>query len=83
MTVYGRDGVESNDPKLAVFHNSREKPIKVICTKDDPPMTGFGRALKKGDIVEIEGTVSRGLRFEVSVAAECAFYDYRYFEEIK
>ena len=43
-------------------------------------MVGFGRKLKKGDIVTIEGTVYYEIGFAVAVPDECAFYDYRAFE---
>lgn len=70
----------SDDQKLLQFHNTRGNPRDVVCIKDDPPMTGFGRQLKVGDRVEINGTVSRGDGFEVAVPSECAFYDYTYFD---
>ena len=70
----------SDDPKLALFHESRNAPMLVVCTKDNPTMHGFGRTLKAGDVVEIKGTCCHGGRFDVSVPKECAFYDYSHFE---
>jgi hypothetical protein len=43
------------------------------CIRDDPPMRGFGRPLKVGDTVTVEGVTWSG-RYELSVPAECAFY---------
>ena len=81
--IKSRDGSISTDPKLVKFHNTRDNPTKVICMKDNPPMIGFGKRLKKGDIVEIKGTTHNELWFCVSVPEECAFYSYRCFEELK
>lgn len=46
---------------------------KARCIKDNPPMYGFGRQIKKGDVVETNGVTWRG-HYELSVPAECAFY---------
>jgi len=83
MTVYNRDMTQaSDDPKLALFHNSRHNPIEVICTKDCSGH-GFGRCLRAGDIVIVEGTVHNHLGFCISVPKETAFYPYDHFEPIK
>ena len=51
------------------------------CVKDNPPMTGFGRALKSGDIVPVHSVCHDGWKYQISVEAECAFYDLEgYFE---
>ncbi len=44
------------------------------CIKDSPPMYGFGRSLKSGDEVDVQSVCWRG-KYEISVAAECAFYE--------
>lgn len=78
--VFSGDGRHRNtDPKLIAFHRSRNNPIKVLCMENEPKMYGFGRKLKKGDEVEINGTVYND-GFYVSVPSECAFYDYKCFE---
>ncbi len=71
-----------DDPILEIFHNSRETPISAVVVKDNPPMHGFGKELKIGDIVIVKGTVSRGDKFQVSIPAQCAFYDYEYFKPV-
>jgi hypothetical protein len=81
VTVYGGDGRQySDDKKLEWFHETRNHPAKVKCIRDNPPMKGFGRQLKIGDIVEIHGTICDGFGFQVTVPSECAFYDYTAFE---
>lgn len=80
-TIYSWDyHTQSNDPKLLAFHNTRGNPREVLCDRDNPQMYGFGRQLKKGDRVIIDGTVSVGATFFASVPAECAHYDYTAFE---
>jgi hypothetical protein len=77
MTVYGNDVRNQNsDPKLLLFHQTRNKPNYVVCTKDNPKMVGFGKSMKQGDIIKIEGTVHNELGFCVSCPDECAFYEY-------
>lgn len=83
LIVSGDGRHRSDDAKLKLFHDSRSKPMKVRCLKDVPPMIGFGRTLKQGDIVEIEGTTHQTTGFCVAVPSECAFYDYEYFEEVE
>jgi hypothetical protein len=79
--IISNDGrFESDDPKLITFHGTRDSPRKVICVKDNPFMKGFGKTLKAGDVVEINGTIHEYFGFAVSVPAECAFYDYTHFE---
>lgn len=83
MSVHSIYGESSNDPKLELFHASRVTPIQVICVKDNPPMRGFGKQLKKGNVVTINGTVNDGSGFQVSCPEECAFYDYTYFQPVE
>jgi hypothetical protein len=80
MPIQSTDGrFLCEDPILEAFHNSRENPIEATCIKDNPPMRGFGRQLKTGDVVVVDGTVFDD-RFRVAVPSECAFYAYEYFE---
>jgi len=80
MAIYEKNGNHhSNDPVLELFHNARDNPITVVCTKDNPPMIGFGEKLKVGDVVEINGTIHNELGFCISVPGQCAFYRYDYF----
>ena len=80
MTITNCDNtMSSTDPKLEFFHKTKGNPRHVICVKDNPKMYGFGRILKIGDMVEIDGTVWNGF-FAISVPSECAFYDYTHFE---
>ena len=78
--ICSNEGIQSDDPKLEIFHNSRYNPILVICTKDKPSMYGFGPQLKKGDVIEIQGTVFSEGKFRVAATKELAFYDYSLFE---
>jgi hypothetical protein len=83
MAVVSNDGFyRSDDPKLLIFHNARGADLRARCIKDNPPMLGFGKSLSVGDEVIISGTVHNELGFCVCVRAECAFYDYTYFEPI-
>ena len=58
------------DPKYRPFWT---EGTRALCVRDDPPMHGFGRALKKGDIVVVRCVCWRS-GYELSVPAECAFY---------
>ena len=50
------------------------------CVKDDPPMIGFGRRIKVGEIVKV-GSVCYRDKYEIGVDDECAFYELEgYFE---
>lgn len=51
------------------------------CIKDDPPMYGFGRPLKAGEIVNVDSVCWSGTRYQIGVSDQCAFYDLEgYFE---
>lgn len=73
----------SSDSRLLKFHNTRGNPKKAICIKDTNCQKGFGRILKKDEIVIMDGTVSEGGRFQVSIPSQCGFYDYEDFELIE
>ena len=56
---------------------------KARCIKDNPPMDGFGRSLKAGEVVAINGVCFSGGRYTLAVPAECAFYQLEgYFEPV-
>ena len=78
--IHSQKGHKSGDPKLIAFHNTRNNAKTIICIKDNPPMHGFGKSLKKGDKIEIKGTVHNHLGFCVCVPSECAMYAYNYFD---
>ena len=67
-------------PNILNWQALYENGARANCIKDDPPMSGFGRVLKCGDIVNVQSVCWRG-KYEISVAAECAFYELEgYFE---
>ena len=67
-------------PKILGWQALYEPGARAKCIKDDPPMYGFGRGLKSGDVVEVDAVCWRG-KYEISVKAECAFYELEdYFE---
>lgn len=85
-TIVSQDGRHrSSDPKLIAMHDTRNSPKKALVIRDDPFMIGFGKDLKKGDIVIIRGTVYQSgfAGFCVAVPSETAFYDYKSFEIIE
>lgn len=43
--------------------------------RDNPPMYGFGRDLKKGETVIVKSVVWRGCKYELCIPAEYAFYE--------
>jgi hypothetical protein len=61
-------------PNVLGWQALYEPGARAEVIKDDPPMFGFGRALKVGDIVDVKSVCWRG-KYELSVAAECAFYE--------
>ena len=68
------------EPKVLGWQALYEENARARCVKDDPPMVGFGRALKNGDVVDVHNVCWRG-KYEIAVAAECAFYELEgYFE---
>ena len=67
-------------PKVLGWQALYEAGARAKCIKDDPPMYGFGRSLKIGEVVDVKSVCWRG-KYEISVAAECAFYELEgYFE---
>lgn len=72
--------VQLPTPQVENWQRLYEPGAKARCIKDNPPMHGFGRQLKTGDVVDVSSVCWQG-RFQVSVDAECAFYDLEgYFE---
>lgn len=67
-------------PKVLGWQALYEPGAQAKCIKDNPPMYGFGRNLKVGDVVAVQSVCWRG-KYEIAVAAECAFYELEgYFE---
>lgn len=67
-------------PRIAGWQRLYQPNARAICIKDDPPMYGFGRQIKTGDTVDVDSVCWRG-KYQISVKAECAFYDLEdYFE---
>ena len=63
------------------YHPFWTEGTKARCVKDDPPMHGFGRPLKAGDVVPVKGVCWNGSYYQLSVPSECAFYKMEdYFE---
>lgn len=67
-------------PNILGWQALYKKGARARCIKDDPPMYGFGRNLKSGDIVDVHNVCWRG-KYEIAVSKECAFYELEgYFE---
>lgn len=67
-----------SDPNLMLV-DSRYLPFwnkksRALCIKDNPDMHGFGRKLKAGDEVVVDGVIFDD-RYRLSVPSECAFYE--------
>ena len=61
-------------PKTLGWQALYEPNARARCIKDSPPMYGFGRQLKAGDVVSVNSVCWRG-KYEVGVKEECAFYE--------
>ena len=61
-------------PKILGWQALYEPNARARCIKDAPPMYGFGRQLKIGDVVNVHSVCWRG-KYEISVVEECAFYE--------
>ena len=69
-------------PQIDNWQQLYKEGAQARCIKDDPPMKGFGRALKIGDVVDVQ-SVCYEYKYQISVEAECAFYDLEgYFEVV-
>ena len=67
-------------PRILGWQALYELGALARCIKDNPPMRGFGRQIKAGDIVKVDGVCFVNT-YEIAVAAECAFYQLEdYFE---
>lgn len=67
-------------PKVENWRRLYDPNAQARCIKDNPPMHGFGRQLKVGDVVNVKGICWRN-KYELSVPEECAFYELEgYFE---
>lgn len=61
-------------PKIDNWRSLYAPGARARCIKDDPPMYGFGRSLKAGEIVSVQSVCWRGGQYEIGVPEECAFY---------
>lgn len=61
------------NPQIDNWERLYQDGARAECIKDDPPMHGFGRALKVGDVVDVYG-VCWNEHYQIAVRAECAFY---------
>lgn len=67
-------------PRVDNWQLLYRKGARARCIKDGPPMKGFGRDLKTGDIVEVDAVCWEGY-YTVSVPSETAVYTLEgYFE---
>ena len=67
-------------PQVENWQELYKEGAKARCIKDDPPMEGFGKAMKVGDTVNVHSVCYKN-RYQLSVQEECAFYDLEgYFE---
>ena len=69
-------------PNVLGWQALYEPGARARCIKDDPPMYGFGRALKRGDVVDVQSVCWRGFKYELAVKAECAFYELDHYFEV-
>lgn len=77
------DLVELPVPNVKGWRILYEPNAEARCIRDDPPMYGFGRAIKAGEIVKVQSVCWRAGRYEIAVAEECAFYELEgYFEVV-
>ena len=68
------------EPNALGWQALYEEGARARCIKDNPPMHGFGRSLKSGDVVDVKSLCWRG-KYEIAVSTECAFYELEgYFE---
>ena len=68
-------------PKVENWQALYEPGAKARCIKDDPPMHGFGRPIRAGDVVNVDGVCWSGTKYQIAVREQCAFYDLEgYFE---
>lgn len=68
-------------PNVNGWQRLYEPDAKAKCIKDNPPMHGFGKTIKAGDVVGVDSVCWSGIRYQIGVRDECAFYDLEgYFE---
>jgi len=71
------------EPTVANWRRLYQSGARARCIVDDPPMKGFGRSLKAGDVVDVHGVCWDGIHFELAVRSETAFYRLEgYFEVV-
>ena len=70
-------------PRVENWQALYEPGARAKCIKDNPPMYGFGSAIRAGEIVEVRSVCWSGTKYQISVDAQCAFYDLEgYFEPV-
>jgi len=75
--------IELPIPRVLGWQLLYQPGARARCIKDNPPMLGFGQPLKVGDIVDVKGVCWSGTKYQISVDAQCAFYDLEdYFEVV-
>lgn len=83
--IYAPNGAQSSDPLAERFHAARETPVVCRVRRDAPFMHGFGRELKAGEEVLVEGMVGipHACGFGVRIKGELGFYDWTAFEPVE
>lgn len=68
-----REQLELPVPNVANWERLYQPDAKAICIKDNPPMRGFGKQLKVGDVVDVRSVCWDG-QYTIAVQKECATY---------
>lgn len=75
--------MELPEPKLDNWQRLYQPNAKAKCVKDDPPMKGFGRQIKAGEVLDVGSVCWENGKYTIGVSKECAFYDLEgYFEVV-
>ena len=70
-------------PRVENWQALYEPGAQAKCIKDNPPMHGFGKPIKAGDVVAVDSVCWSGVRYQIGVKEQCAFYDLDgYFEPV-
>lgn len=71
-------------PRIDNWRDLYKPGASVRCIKSDPPMKGFGKPLKAGDVVAVHSVCWSGIHYQIGVRDQCAFYDLEgYFEVVR
>lgn len=69
-------------PRVQNWQALYEPGAQARCVKDDPPMRGFGKPIKAGEVVNVDSVCWSG-KYQIGVREQCAFYDLEgYFEPV-